>query len=46
MKAILASGFKVPAGCDLASKTMIALALIQAMIVFMPLFVFLPTLIQ
>ncbi|MDD5189084.1 MAG: hypothetical protein PHF57_12840 [Methanoregula sp.] len=46
MKALLASVFKVPAGCYLAGRTGIALSLVQAMIVFMPLFVFLPKLIQ
>ena len=38
--------FAVPAGIYLAGRTGIALAFIGAMIVFMPLFVFLPKLIQ
>ena len=38
--------FAVPAGIYLAGRTGIALAFIVAMIVFMPLFVFLPKLIQ
>ena len=38
--------FAVPAGIYLAGRTRIALAFIMAMIVFMPLFVFLPKLIQ
>ncbi|MDD5188553.1 MAG: hypothetical protein PHF57_10150 [Methanoregula sp.] len=43
---MLAGVLAVPAGCYLAGRTWIALALIGAMIVFMPLFVFLPILIQ
>ncbi|MCX6690879.1 MAG: hypothetical protein NTW33_02200, partial [Methanoregula sp.] len=46
MAAILAGTFAVPAGIYLAGRTGIALAFILAMIVFMPLFVFLPKLIQ
>ena len=46
MSAMLAGVFAVPAGCYLAGRTGIALAFILAMIVFMPLFVFLPKLIQ
>jgi len=38
--------FAVPAGIYLTGRTGIALAFIVAMIVFMPLFVFLPKLIQ
>jgi predicted MFS family arabinose efflux permease len=46
MAAVLAGVFAVPAGCYLAGRSGIALAFILAMIVFMPLFVFLPKLIQ
>ena len=46
MAAILAGTFAVPAGIYLTGRTGIALAFILAMIVFMPLFVFLPKLIQ
>ena len=46
MSAILAGTFAVPMGIFLAGRTGIALAFILAMIVFMPLFVFLPKLIQ
>ena len=46
MATILAGTFAVPAGIYLAGRTGIALAFILAMIVFMPLFVFLPKLIQ
>ena len=46
MSAMLAGVFAVPAGIYLAGRTRIALAFIMAMIVFMPLFVFLPKLIQ
>ena len=46
MAAILAGTFAVPAGIYLTGRTGIALAFIVAMIVFMPLFVFLPKLIQ
>jgi len=46
MAAVLASVFTVPAGIYLAGRTGITLAFILAMIVFLPLFVFLPKLIQ
>jgi len=46
MAAILAGTFAGPVGIYLAGRTGIALAFIVAMIVFMPLFVFLPKLIQ
>ena len=46
MAAILAGMFAVPAGIYLAGRTGISLTFIVAMIVFMPLFVFLPKLIQ
>ena len=46
MSAMLAGVFAVPAGCYLTGRIGIALAFILAMIVFMPLFVFLPKLIQ
>jgi len=46
MASLLAGTFAVPAGIYLAGRTGIALAFILAMIVFMPLFVFLPKLIQ
>ena len=46
MAAILAGTFAVPAGIYLTGRTGIALAFILAMIVFMPLFVLLPKLIQ
>ena len=46
MAAILVGVFTFPAGIYLAGRTGIALAFILAMIVFMPLFVFLPKLIQ
>ena len=46
MAAVLAGVFVMPAGCYLAGRTGIALAFIVAMVVFMPLFVFLPKLIQ
>jgi len=46
MSAMLAGVFAVPAGIYLAGRTGIALAFILAMIIFMPLFVFLPKLIQ
>jgi len=46
MASILAGTFAVPAGIYLAGRTGIALAFILSMIVFMPLFVFLPKLIQ
>ena len=46
MAAVLAGVFAVSAGCYLAGRTGIALAFIPAMIVFMPLFVFLPKPIQ
>ena len=46
MSAMLAGVFAIPAGIYLAGRTGIALAFILAMIVFMPLFVFLPKLIQ
>ena len=46
MSAMLAGVFAFPAGIYLAGRTGIALAFILAMIVFMPLFVFLPKLIQ
>jgi hypothetical protein len=46
MAAVLAGVCVVPAGIYLAGRTGIALAFILAMIVFMPLFVFLPKLIQ
>jgi len=44
--AVLAGVFAVPAGCYLTGRTGITLAFILAMIVFMPLFVFLPKLIR
>jgi len=44
--AVQAGVFAVSAGCYLAGRTGIALAFIPAMIVFMPLFVFLPKPIQ
>ena len=44
--AVLAGVFAVPAGCYLTGRTGITLAFILAMIVFMPLFVFPPKLIQ
>ena len=46
MASLLAGTFAVPAGIYLAGRTKIALAFIVAMIVFMPLFVILPKLIQ
>jgi len=46
MAAVLAGVFAVPAGIFLAGRSGIALAFIVAMIVFKPLFVFLPKLIQ
>jgi len=46
MAAVLAGVFAVPDGIYLAGRTGIAHAFILAMIVFMPLFVFLPKLIQ
>jgi hypothetical protein len=46
MSAMLAGVFAVPVGIYLTGRTGIALAFILAMIVFMPLFVFLPKLIQ
>jgi len=46
MAAMLAGVFAVPAGIYLAGRTGIALAFILAMVVFIPLFVFLPKLIQ
>jgi len=46
MSAILAGTFAVPAGIYLAGRTGIALAFILAMIVFIPLFVFLLKLIR
>jgi hypothetical protein len=46
ISAVLAGVFAVPAGIYLAGRTDIALAFILAMTVFMPLFVFLPKMIQ
>ena len=46
MSAILAGLFAVPAGCFLAGRAEITLAFIGAAVLFLPLFVFLPKLIQ
>ena len=46
MAAVLAGMFVVPIGCFLAGRTEITLAFISAAILFLPLFVFLPKLIQ
>jgi len=46
MAAVLAGVFAIPTGIYIAGRTGIVLAFIIAMIVFMPLFVFLPKLIQ
>jgi len=46
MAAVLAGTFAVPAGIFLAGKAEITLAFIGAAVVFLPLFVFLPKLIQ
>ena len=46
MAAILAGIFAVPLGIFLAGRTEIALAFIGAAVLFLPLFVFLPKLIQ
>ncbi|MFA4875856.1 MAG: hypothetical protein WC586_00455 [Methanoregula sp.] len=46
MAAVLAGIFSVPAGILLAGKTEIPLAFIGAAVIFLPLFVFLPKLIQ
>jgi hypothetical protein len=46
MASILAGVFAVPAGIFLAGRTEISLAFISAAILFLPLFVFLPKLIQ
>jgi len=43
---VFAGVFAVPAGIYLAGRTGIALAFIVTMIVFLPLFVFLPKLMQ
>ena len=46
MAAVLAGVFAVPLGCYFAGRTEISLAFISAAILFLPLFVFLPKLIQ
>jgi hypothetical protein len=46
MASVLAGLFAVPAGCWLAGRAEITLAFIGASILFLPLFVFLPKLIQ
>ena len=46
MAAVLAGSIAVPAGCWFAQRTEISLAFIVAAILFLPLFVFLPKLIQ
>ncbi len=46
MAAVLAGSIAVPAGCWFACRTEISLAFISAAILFLPLFVFLPKVIQ
>ena len=46
MAAVLAGLFAVPAGCFLAGRAELTLAFIGAAVLFLPLFVFLPKLIQ
>jgi hypothetical protein len=46
MAAVLAGAFAVPLGCWFACRTEISLAFISAAILFLPLFVFLPKIIQ
>jgi predicted MFS family arabinose efflux permease len=46
MAAVLAGVFAVPLGCYFAGRAEISLAFISAAILFLPLFVFLPKLIQ
>ncbi|GAB6286933.1 MAG: hypothetical protein STSR0009_31360 [Methanoregula sp.] len=46
MAAVLAGAFAVPAGCWFAGRAEISLAFISAAILFLPMFVFLPKVIQ
>ena len=46
MAAVMAAGIAIPAGCWFATRTGLPLAFIGMAVVFLPLFVFLPRLIQ